>query len=118
MAKTVGKQDRRAVIERDGCCRACGLPAVLANLLEADHINPAAGRVDLAMLQCLCRFCNNAKNAAIGVPELARREPEHDLAKITKNQLDFSIWLDQYRAPSKRLALRLAKREKVARKAA
>ena len=117
MAKTVGKQDRQAVIDRDGACRACGLPGMLSNLLEADHIVPGKGRVPLHMLQCLCRYCNNAKNAAENVPELAIRAPEYDLAQVTKNQQAFSEWLDSYRAPSARLALRLAKREKVAKKA-
>ena len=109
---------RAAVIARDGACRACGLPADLANLLEADHIDPGNSRESLDLLQCLCRFCNNAKNAAKNVPELAIRAPEYDFRKITENQNSFNVWLDNFRPMSQRKALRIAKRERAMAKIA
>jgi hypothetical protein len=113
----VGKVLADFVIEREGACRACGLPAVLRNLLDVDHIDPAdkikyAGRPSacpVAKLQCLCRYCNNVKGA-VDVPPLPIRAPEYDLAQVSKNQQKFADWVDTFRPNSARKVARLAKR--------
>jgi hypothetical protein len=114
----VGIVLKRYVLAQDGACRGCGLPAVLRNLLDVDHIYPAdkikyAGRPSacpVSRLQCLCRYCNNVKGT-VAVPPLPIRAPEWDVRQIAFNQEQFSNWVDEHRPPSTRRLARLAKRK-------
>lgn len=111
----IGTVNRRAVIQRDKCCRACGLPSALETLLDVDHIDPqdkqryGGARIAPWLLQCLCRHCNNVKgNISL---ELHRRQPEYNVYQIAENQRRFSEIIDTMRPDSARKVARLAKRK-------
>jgi hypothetical protein len=118
MASKVGRIIANFVIQRDGACRACGLPATLRGLLDVDHISVSdkvrymdrPSDCPAAKLQCLCRYCNNVKGS-IDVPPLPIRRAEYNIHQIALNQEHFSNWVDEHRPPSTRRMARLAKRK-------